>query len=212
MVQLNNAPEAFSCGFFSESLNFDVTNRRKPKKEVNRNAQSVIDFLERGYPTRPTHYLISKLREHDPNFSWEELKNLEPILLRPFSPDYGSTIKGSDEHQLFPAQTFFNQLIDKHLPDYNFIKNLLIPECKFSDILAFDIEAVGAEQDWEVDFFFPQIDLVIEIDGLQQREHVQRTIDRRRYKILRNHVIRQHRVAVDRKNLPGVLIRNRQHI
>ena len=208
MVQLNNAPEAFSCGFFSESLNFNVTNLRKPKKEVNRNAQSVIDFLERGYPTRPTHYLISKLREHDPNFSWEELKNLEPILLRPFSPDYGSTIKGSDEHQLFPAQTFFNQLIDEHLPDYNFIKNLLIPECKFSDILAFDIEAVGVEQDWEVDFFFPQIDLVIEIDGPQHGEQVQRRIDSRRYEILRKHVIRQHRVETYKINRNSHEIRN----
>ena len=131
-----------------------------------------------------------------------EAKKLEPILLRPFSPDYGSTIEGSDKHQLFPAQTFFNQLIDEHLPDYNFIKNLLVPDCNFSNILAFDIEAVGVEQDWEVDFLFPQIDLAIENDGLQHTEQVQRTSDRRRYEILRDYGIRQHRVAVDRKNCP----------
>ena len=148
MFKMNNVPEAFSCGFFSESLNFNVTNLGQAKNDTNPVARLVIDFLERGYPTRPTHYLASKLKEEEPNFSWEKIKDVDPILLRPFNPDYSLTIKGSEENQLLPAQTFFNQLIDEHLPDYSFIKNLLIPECKFSDILAFDIKDLCTIQDF----------------------------------------------------------------
>ena len=126
----------FSCGFFPHSLNFEACGLKVKPNVVNSFYSSLTSFLERGYPTRPTHYLEGKIEDLIPNFSWEG--NVEPthMMVRPFKPNWDDTIKGFEEDGLFPARQFFNYLIEEHLPDYSFIKNLIVPECKFRDILA----------------------------------------------------------------------------
>ena len=84
-------------------------------------------------------------------------------------------IKGNDEHSSYPA-CFFKERIDQHLPEYSFIKNLPIPECKFEDILFTDPAKFNIPPNSAVDFFC-QSDLVIEIDGPQHNVDPQKLID-----------------------------------
>lgn len=184
----------FSCGFFPHSLNFEACGLKVKPNVVNSFYSSLTSFLERGYPTRPTHYLEGKIEDLIPNFSWEE--NVEPthMMVRPFKPNWDDTIKGFEEDGLFPARQFFNYLIEEHLPDYSFIKNLIVPECKFRDILASPVTA-GANPEWAVDFFLPCANLVIEIDGSQHDQFANRVKDNARDRILRKHGITTHRIA-----------------
>jgi ATP-dependent DNA helicase RecQ len=202
----------FSCGFFANSLNFEANGLETNALQVKPDAVSLLyssltNFLERGYPTRPTHYLEGKIQSLIPNFSWGG--NVAPThtLVRPFKPSWDDTIKGFEENRLFPARHFFNNLIEEHLPNYSFIKNLIIPECKFKDILASPVTA-GANPEWEVDFFLPCANLVIEIDGSQHDQFANRVNDNTRDRILRKHGISTHRVSAYKIERNSVEIRD----
>jgi len=193
---MDNDIANFSCGFFKRSLNFSVANiNRKKSVDLDSPFNAIADYLERGYPTRPTHFLEDLIKKFHSDFSWSSFEGTDPINLKPFSPNWDSTIKGFDETDSFPAQTFFNELIDRYIPEYSFIKNLIIPECKFGDIIASDPQKFNSSRDWAVDFFLPIASLVIEIDGSQHQIEPQKSLDAKRSKILkRNFSITTHRV------------------
>ena len=197
----------FSCGFFDGSLNFCVHGLVSPRKNDSPIFDSLRSFLERGYPTRPTHYLENKIKEFNPDFSWDDVEAPQSTMIRPFRPNWDDTIKGFDEKRLFPARTFFNDLIDEHLAEYSFIKNLIIPECKFGDILMDPVKA-GARPDWAVDFFLPCADLAIEIDGSQHGSDKANLSDGKRDRIFRKYGIRTHRIETKKINENSDGIRN----
>jgi ATP-dependent DNA helicase RecQ len=204
---MNNGYQEFSCGFFSHSLNFRVSGLNDFNQARSPIYEALKNLLERGYPTRPTHYLEGKIRELYPEFSWSNQDLPESMMLRPFKPNWDDTIKGFDEKRLFPARTFFNDLIDEHLAEYSFIKNLIVPECKFGDILVDPIKA-GASPDWAVDFFLPCADLVIEIDGSQHGNEKAKVSDAARDRIFRKYGIRTHRIETKKINENSDGIRN----
>ena len=206
---MNNDLQNFSCGFFKRSLNFSVANIRYDENyNVSNPLNPVIDYLERGYPTRPTYYLEDLIKEVRPDFSWSSLEGTDPINLKPFSPNWDNTIKGFDETDSFPARTFFNQLIDQHIPKYSFIKNMIIPECKFGNIVSSAPQDFNFSEDWEADFFLSAANLVIEIDGLQHNTQTQKAIDGKRTNVLKKHSIRTHRIETWRINENSESIKN----
>ena len=204
---MNNSDLQFSCGFFAHSLNFFVQGLKPSSNPKSTLYYSLKNFLERGYPTRPTHYLEKKIQELHPDFSWQ--RNLAPvsIMLRPHTPNWDDTIKGFDKGGHFPARTFFNNLIDEHLPEYSFIKNLIVPECRFGDILVDPIGA-GGRPNWAMDFFLPCADLVIEVDGTSHQGEVERASDGFRDRMLRKYGIKTHRIETHKINKNSSEIRN----
>ena len=115
---MDNDIENFSCGFFKRSLNFSVANiNRKKSVDLDSPFNAIADYLERGYPTRPTHFLEDLIKKVHSDFSWSSFEGTDPINLKPFSPNWDNTIKGFDETDSFPAQTFFNELIDRYIPE-----------------------------------------------------------------------------------------------
>ena len=188
----------FTCGFFVNSMNFEVDFNvdviTKPKPEFH----ALSDYLERGYPTKPTAYLIDRLQEEHENFVWPSKKLQYPLSLKHKNLDWSLTIKGDDAGSAYPAQKFFDEAIEKYLPQYAFIKNLIIPECKFTDILALDPQLHNINPEWSVDFFLPFADLVIEIDGSHHNSSSQREKDIKRDRVLKKHGIKTHRISTDR--------------
>ena len=184
----------FTCGFFSNSLNFITYNLPTSRAQKDSIFTHLSNILERGYPTRPTHFLENILNDIEPSFSWQNIEGSNPTNLKVFEPYWDPVIKGNDEDSSYPALTFFKERIDQHLPEYSFIKNLLIPECKFEDILFTDPAKFNIPPNSAVDFFLPQADLVIEIDGPQHNVDPQKKIDRRREIALEKHGVATHRI------------------
>ena len=189
----------FTCGFFVSSMNFAIDGHvdviSKPKPEF----YAVADYLERGYPTKPTNWLMTKLQEQNEGFTWPAKQSQYPLSLKHANMDWSLTIKGDDTRDRYPAQKFFN-LIEKYLPQYGFIKNLIIPECQFKDILALDPTRHNSNPDWAVDFFLPFANLAIEIDGPQHENPSQREKDNKRNIVLKKHGIKTHRISTHKIN------------
>ena len=133
---------------FEVDINVDIVTKPKP------DFHALADYLERGYPTKPTAYLIDRMQEQYENFVWPTQKSQYPLSLKHKPLDWSLTIKGDDAGSRYPAQKFFDEAIEKYLPKYAFIKNLIIPECKFKDILALDPKRHDINPDWSVDFFY----------------------------------------------------------
>ena len=182
---------------FAIDLNVDVIT--KPRPEM----QTLAHYLERGYPTKPTNYLTDALQKQDETFAWPSQKSQYPLSLKHEKLDWSLTIKGDDAGSRYPAKKFFDEAIEKYLPHHAFIKNLIIPECKFKDILALDPEMHNINPDWAVDFFLPFADLVIEVDGSHHNSISQREKDTKRDRVLKKHGIKTHRISTERINNPS---------
>ena len=90
---------------------------------------------------------------------------------------WGERILGDDKNKDYPARIFLNKLIDEHIPQYSFIKALMLPECPVGWILEnIDsyAELSGAER---VDFYLAEANLVIEVDGSSHNEKKQKIRD-----------------------------------
>ena len=199
MLSSKNASVDFTCGFFASSVNFNVSNLPSGNGEHCKAFAKLSDFIERGYPTRPTTYLIEEIRKQLPDFDFETLNqnNRLPINNRP--PNWDITVKGNDKDNHFPALKFINEMFDEHLGDLSFVKKLLVPECQFKDILSRDPKEFGGSSNWAVDFFLPELDLVVEIDGAQHETNQdQKILDGIRTKILAKHGVRTHRIPTSK--------------
>src|SRR5690606_17808514 len=75
-------------------------------------------------------------------------------------------IRGDEKGNYYPARKFFEELIPKHLSEYKFIQQLIIPEIPINEITQVDVDEFANEQ---VDFYLPQAYLIIEIDGSQHQ-------------------------------------------
>ena len=195
MPQQKTNKHDFTCDFFVYSMNFTIDSNveviAKPRPEF----YALADYLERGYPTKPTNWLIKKLQQQYENFVWPVENSQYPLSLKHQNLDWSITIKGDDTRDQYPAQKFFNEAIETYLPQYAFIKNLIIPECKFEEILALDPTMHNVNPDWAVDFFLPFANLVIEIDGSHHNSSSQRAKDAKRDRVLKKHGIKTHRIS-----------------
>lgn len=126
------------------------------------------NILQRGRPTIMSQFLQKKYgRIHQ-----EETFKEPYALICSEKLVWVDTIKGDQNGKYYPARTFLDHRIAEDLPEYNFIRQLIIPEAPILSITQTNEEQFRCQC---VDFFLPQANLVIEIDG-QQHKNVQNRV------------------------------------
>lgn len=120
------------------------------------------NILQRGKPTLMSSYLQENLGSIHRDKSFQN-----PIALIDSTPNkWHRIIRGDEKGNYYPARKFFEELIPKHLSEYRFIQQLIIPEIPINEITQVDVDEFANEQ---VDFYLPQAYLIIEIDGSQHK-------------------------------------------
>jgi len=183
--------EKFTANYAKTSRNFVIQNLKGNKQIYDKYYPTFCvlkNLLHRGCPTIMSEYLQSKIGQL--HLSSEFNKRL--IFIDKNVPKWEHTIKGNSDKGQFPALDFFEKEIPKHLEEYKFIQQLLLPEVLFSDITEkYNEEFI----DQQVDFYLPQAKLVIEIDGQQhKKDNLIRINDKDRDEFLRKHRVKTIRI------------------
>jgi len=129
------------------------------------------NILQRGKPTLLSNYLQEELGQlhRTPDF-------INPYpLIDVEQPNWERIIRGDEKGNYYPAKKFFEELIPKHLSEYEFIQQLIIPEIPINEITQVDVDEYANQ---EVDFYLPQAYLIIEIDGSQHEKDKKKDIIR----------------------------------
>ncbi|WP_167343151.1 DEAD/DEAH box helicase [Nonlabens sp. SY33080] len=163
----------YSANYSYTNHNFVIQNLNSSRKESEfLSAIHIIkNLIQRGKPTLMSQYLqsvygsIHKKTEH---FK-------KPfVLINQSNLKWNNTIRGDEENNYFPARTFLEERISQDLSEYEFIKQLIVPEIEINQITQRD--DVNFKHQC-VDFFLPQANLVIEIDGQQHKKEIGRVVD-----------------------------------
>lgn len=149
--------QKFTANYSNSNHNFVIQNLLGDRIENEYLAAICIvkNIIQRGCPTIPSKYLQSKLGELDKSFY---------PLVSSTPPKWERIIRGDCKNNHNPAQAFFDKLLPKYLPEYPFIRQLIIPEVPINFITQIEVLEFAQQQ---VDFYLPQAFLVIEIDGSQ---------------------------------------------
>jgi len=185
----------YSANYSYTNHNFVIQNLTNTRKESRFLPAILIikNLIQRGKPTLMSQYLQSIYGSVHKEI---ELFKNPFVLINQSSLEWNNTIKGDEENNYFPARTFLEEKISEDLSEYEFIKQLIIPEIEINQITHQNDENFRHQC---VDFFLPQANLVIEIDGQQHKEEVGRVID----SIRDNHLILSKvlTVRIDTKDL-----------
>lgn len=127
----------------------------------------IKNIIQRGCPTIASKFIQSKIGEIDFTESFP--------LISTTPPKWERIIRGDRKSNYNPAQKFFDQLIPKHFSEFPFFQQLLIPEVPINVITQIEVLEFAQQQ---VDFYFPQAFLVIEIDGSQHDATIDSNRDR----------------------------------
>lgn len=171
-----------SANYCNANNNFVITGvdyKFSKKIKYIQTIKIVKNILNRGTPTNISKFLSGYYKY--------VLKNdeLDYKLISKESNNWSYTIKGAENSIDNPALLFFDKFLPKYLEEYSFITNLILPECKINDIIQYPKEEY---KDMAVDFYLPQADLIIEIDG-KQHEYT-KFEDNLRTEFLKKEVIR----------------------
>lgn len=184
----------FSSGYFLGSCNFAIKNLSDESISTSEAVQSYISMLERGLPTKPAHLLLTRLQsDYGIEITSKELETTIP-LIGPQHLNWGDVILGDDKSSYYPAREFYEELIERKLLDYGFIKNLIIPECPINWIIPNLASIDELSPSERVDFYLPQAKIVIEIDGQSHNEKLQKIRDKVRDEIFLKANIRVVRI------------------
>lgn len=138
--------------------------------------QILKNMLQRGKPTVASRRLRVafglELSE-----SGLELSSLPLLSTSPIS--WQRLIRGHQQSGNYPARIFFEELLQKHLGEYGFVKQLTVPEVQIYDMTQVYVDQF---QNRQVDFFIPQVGAIIEIDG-DQHKHAE-ALDQQRDKFV----------------------------
>ena len=134
----------------------------------------VKNLLQRGFPTILSKYLQNELGAIHKRDDFKE----PFLLIDTETPIWNNTIRGDKENNYFPAKTFFEQIIPQHFGEYAFVQSLILPEVEINELVGeYNRDFIHQK----VDFFLPQVKLVIEIDGQHHKnKDVRRVNDRKR--------------------------------
>lgn len=163
----------YSANYSYTNHNFVIQNLTSQRIESEFLSAILIlkNLIQRGKPTLMSQYLQSiygAIHKDQEQFK-------EPfVLIDQSNLTWSNTIKGDEINNYFPAKTFLEQRIGEDLVGYEFIKQLIIPEIQINQITQQDDENFRHQC---VDFFLPQANLVIEIDGQQHKRNVDRVVD-----------------------------------
>lgn len=156
----------------------------------------IKNIIQRGNPTLTSFFLqkhFGKIHERD------DFEQPYPLITNEV-PIWNFTIKGNEDSNLFPAEKFYYKNIPEDLEDCKFIQQLLIPEPKISEIVDDYSSAAKEFTNQSVDFYLPQVKLVIEIDGSQHKEKEQSFLDKKRDEYLLRHKIETIRISTEELN------------
>jgi ATP-dependent DNA helicase RecQ len=159
----------FSANYVKTNHNFVFQNVKsysiasEPKSTSILDAISILrNVLQRGKPTLASR----KLREAF-GYSEESVEQEKPqALISPKPITWQRLIRGDIKSDQYPAKRFFDELVLKYFGEYAFIKQLMLPEVQIFDMTQVYVDRFNNRQ---VDFFVPQVGLIIEIDGPQHR-------------------------------------------
>lgn len=141
----------------------------------------VQNIIQRGKPTEPSNYLKKVIGQNNDDTCTRLISNIPAKWSQ-------STIKGDDYNSYNPANHFFNVYLPVFLDDlgeYGFVRNLIIPEADFNEVVGEETKFIGQK----VDFFLPAISTVIEIDGGSHANDIQASKDHNRDRELGKHRI-----------------------
>ena len=166
--------EHYSCKYSNSLQNFVLLNL--PEGNIDKYSKEysifciIRNILQRGIITPPSMLLREQLGEIDVARDKYSLSSAN-------LSDWTHTIKGDTETGDKPAETFFEKLLPFVLGEKLYIRNLILPEAKIQDIIKDEAHKFWDQQ---VDFYFPQIKKVIEIDGASHESPSQIAKDKER--------------------------------
>ena len=129
--------------------------------------QVLKNILQRGKPTIASR----KLRKaFGIELEQSALNTPAQALLSDKSVFWNRLIRGNKQSGSYPAKRFFDELIPKYFGKYIFVKQLMLPEVQIYDMTQVYVEQF---QNQQVDFYIPQVGLIIEIDGQQHQNSQQ---------------------------------------
>lgn len=182
--------EKFSAGYGNIVGNFVIKNLKK-QCEIEQNLLSAVcvvkNILQRSKCIRPDKFLVGKLGAMDE-------KNIEEPLyiISKEAPYWGKSIKGSDELSYNPAFQFYT----KNLTD-EVLKRLIVPEAFINEV----VEDYSQYREEQVDFYIPDLKMIIEIDGSQHRLNSQKYTDEIRDRLFYEYQIETVRLTTHDINM-----------
>ncbi len=185
----------FTANYSNTNHNFVIQNLNDKRVESKYLPAILImkNILQRGKPTLMSKFLQSQISEIHKKDDF----NIPYTLISNKLSFWHHTIKGDKKNNYFPAKTFFEQIIKEYLPEFSFITQLIRPETPINEITQKNDKKFANQQ---VDFYFPQAFLVIEIDGQQHKtSDVNRISDFERDNHLALHNIQT--IRIDTKDL-----------
>jgi ATP-dependent DNA helicase RecQ len=134
--------------------------------------QILKNIFQRGNPTVASRRLRSTFGL-DLNESGLDFEPLPLISSKPVS--WRRLIRGDQKSGNYLACFFLEELMEKYLDDYAFVKQLTVPEVQIFDMTQVYVDQF---QNRQVDLFIPQVGAIIEIDGAQHQNSIE--FDQRR--------------------------------
>jgi len=164
----------FSANYANTNHNFVFQNLRSYSIASEPDSKPILDtvyilrnMLQRGKPTISSRRLRSafglKQSQSGLEFASQALISRHPL-------EWRRLIRGDVRKENYPAKRFFDELITKHFGEYQFVKQLTMPEVNIFDMTQVYVDQFNNRQ---VDFFIPQAGLIIEIDGQQHEASAQ---------------------------------------
>lgn len=200
--------QKFSASYYKTDCGFVIQNLREDKQITNNYYPLFCvlkNILYRGNPTLPSCFLKKEWGIED-KFIKELLEQQNDkresvfYLIHPRKTVWNNTIKGDDKKQNFPAKVFLEETLPKLLPEYSFIEQLILPEVLFRDIVGREDKRFVNQQ---VDFYLPQAELVIEIDGTHHLLQSNRIDDQERDAYLKRNNIEVVRIPTS-ESMSGI--------
>jgi ATP-dependent DNA helicase RecQ len=152
----------YSANYTKTNHNFVFQNLKQYSIASELNSSTTYDviqilknILQRGKPTVASKRL-RKSFGLAVNDGGNDTSTLALISNKPI--EWSRLIRGKQESSYYPAKHFFDELLPKYLGDYEFVKQLTIPEVKIFDMTQVYVDQFHNRQ---VDFFIPQVGLII---------------------------------------------------
>ena len=175
------------AAYFTGDMLFNVAGLKGEAGPVASYVANTFSVLSRGAPTRPSPHLLHRMMPNETKYreEWASL-SAEPLwLIGDSPPDWQHTIRGNGTTGYNPALRFFQSILPSEIPEVAYIQHLLVPEFPLFRKLSAPRSVISEPNDESVDFYLPQADLVIEIDGSQHSQEPQKSKDLRRDSFLK---------------------------
>ena len=158
----------FSANYANTNHTFIFQNLRSYSIASELESKPILDavyvlrnMLQRGKPTIASRRLRNAFGLKQ---SQTGLEFASQALISPQPLEWRRLIRGDVRTGNYPAKRFYDEMITKYFGDYQFVKQLTLPEVNIFDMTQVYVDQFNNRQ---VDFFIPQAGLIIEIDGQQ---------------------------------------------